>query len=92
MTNLFGPGLGACYAIPSQTSDAGPADPVDTRDSADWLFEARWQTKLVDRIDDDAVLTDRDPLETRNAKLEAIDLAIDALRCARELVEIEKSC
>jgi hypothetical protein len=82
MTNLFGPGLGACYAIPSQTSDAGPEDPKDTRDSADWLWVAQETAQAAARIYDD------NPWMQRRRKLSAIDEAIDALKCARELVEI----
>jgi hypothetical protein len=79
----------SALTIPNRASDAGPVDPIDTRDSSDWLFEATWQLGLVKRIEEDAILTDRDPAKTRKAKLDVIDLAIDALRCARELVEVE---
>jgi hypothetical protein len=80
---------GATITIPGRPSDAGPVDPIDTRDSSDWLFEATWQLGLVEKIEDDAILTDRDRAKVRKAKLDAIDLAIDAARCARDLVEVE---
>lgn len=76
---------GTCCArldIPARASDAGPQEPTETRDADDWAFEAYWQIRTYRRIVRD------DPKVERKLKLEALDLAIDALKCAREMVEL----
>jgi hypothetical protein len=80
MTNVFGPGIGSCYV--SRTSDAGPEEPVDTRDWSDWLYVAQETAKAASRICDDNLWMQR------RMRLSAIDEAIDALKMARELVEV----
>lgn len=72
------------FDTPSRASDAGPdtSNEVETRDASDWIFEARWQARIADTVERD------DPKVQRKLRLEAIDLAIDALRCAKELVEV----
>lgn len=66
-------------AIPGRASDAGPVDPVDTRDASDWIYVAIQTAQAV------PLIADRHPSLQRQMRLHAIDLAIDALKCAREL-------
>lgn len=80
MSGLFGP-VGACYALPTRTSDSGPDSTDSNMDSADWLYEARWAAR-------DAINIERsNPEVRRKLKIEQIDRAMDALKNARRMVE-----
>lgn len=78
--------MNAAEVLPGRSSDAGPQEPADERatwDTDDWVFEARYGLRNFQSIMRD------DPKVQRKLRLEAIDLAIDALKCARELVVVE---
>jgi hypothetical protein len=66
-------------ALPGRASDAGPEDPIDTRDASDWLYVAQQTIQAV------PLIADRDPAMQQWRQRHAIDQAIDALKCAREL-------